>query len=140
MSLVFADSGFFIALVDVTDQLHDHALKWAVGRRDDAIVTTQMALTETLNHVSRRGSEIRDEVGELVGELEHQPGVEIVPQTDEQFRAAVEFYLQRPDKRWSLTDCASFLVMQERGITEALAYDRDFEQAGFVALLRKQPS
>ena len=39
-------------------------------------------------------------------------------------------------RRWSLTDCASFLVMEERGITEALAYDRDFEQAGFVSLLR----
>ncbi len=35
-----------------------------------------------------------------------------------------------------LTDCASFLVMEKRGIAEALAYDRDFEQAGFVALLR----
>ena len=30
----------------------------------------------------------------------------------------------------------SFVVMRERGITEALAYDRDFEQAGFTALLR----
>lgn len=101
------------------------------------MLTTQMALTETLNHVSRHGPQARDEVGELVRDLDQQPGVEIVPQTDEQFRAAVEFYLQREDQRWSLTDCASFLVMQERGITEALAYDRDFEQAGFVALLRE---
>ena len=27
--------------------------------------------------------------------------------------------------------------MERLGITEALAYDRDFEQAGFVALLRE---
>ena len=43
----------------------------------------------------------------------------------------------RGDQRWSLTDCASFLVMEERNITAALAYDRDFEQPGFTALLRE---
>ncbi len=40
------------------------------------------------------------------------------------------------DKEWSITDCASFEVMQARGISEALARDLHFEQAGFVALLR----
>ena len=49
---------------------------------------------------------------------------------------AFELYSFRQDQSWSLTDCASFLVMEERGITEALAHDRDFEQAGFTALLR----
>ena len=74
---------------------------------------------------------------ELVKGLENNSEVEIVPQTDAQFRAAVELYSSRLDKTWSLTDCASFLVMEERNISEALAYDRDFEQAGFVALLRE---
>ena len=55
---------------------------------------------------------------------------------DAQFQAAVEHYADGPDQTWSLTDCASFLVMEERSISEALAYDRDFEQAGFTALLR----
>ncbi len=40
------------------------------------------------------------------------------------------------DKDWSLTDCISFVVMHERGITEALTADHHFEQAGFVALLK----
>ena len=45
--------------------------------------------------------------------------------------------VQNPDdQRWSLTDCSSFLLMEQRGISEALAYDRDFEQAGFIPLLR----
>ena len=73
----------------------------------------------------------------MVHELEADPSVEIVPQTDGQFRAAVERYASRSDQSWSLTDCASFLVMEERNITDALAYDRDFEQAGFRALLRE---
>ncbi len=73
---------------------------------------------------------------QMVQSLEDNPGVEIVPQTEAWFRAAVERYAARPDQRWSLTDCASFLVMEERNIRVALAYDRDFEQAGFTALLR----
>lgn len=41
-----------------------------------------------------------------------------------------------PDKQWSLTDCLSFVVMQEQGLTEALTGDHHFEQVGFVALLK----
>ena len=45
-------------------------------------------------------------------------------------------YRARPDKAWSLIDCISFMVMTERGITEALTGDHHFEQAGFRAPLR----
>ena len=65
--------------------------------------------------------------------------IEIIEQSGIQlaFYAAVERYSQRLDQRWSVTDCASFLIMEERGITEALAHDRDFVQAGFRPLLRE---
>jgi uncharacterized protein len=42
----------------------------------------------------------------------------------------------RPDKDWSLTDCISFVVMEDEGIKEVLMADRHFEQAGFIALLK----
>ena len=88
--------------------------------------------------MSRGGEYLRSLAVQMVRELEDNPDVEIVPQTDTQFRTAVERYASRSDQRWSLTDCASFLLMEEQGITEALAYDRDFKQAGFVALLRDE--
>ena len=97
-----------------------------------------MVVTEVLNYVSRGGEYLRSLAVQMVRELEDNPDVEIVPQTDTQFRTAVERYASRSDQRWSLTDCASFLLMEERGITEALAFDRDFEQAGFIALLRDE--
>ncbi len=59
----------------------------------------------------------------------------VVPQNERLFQEALELYLQRVDKAWSLTDCSSFLIMQEMGLTEALAHDKHFSQAGFVALL-----
>ncbi|MCU0535569.1 MAG: hypothetical protein MUD14_16890 [Hydrococcus sp. Prado102] len=44
-------------------------------------------------------------------------------------------YKQRPDKGWSLTDCISFVVMEQLKIKQAFTCDRHFEQAGFINLL-----
>lgn len=55
--------------------------------------------------------------------------------TSSAFREAMERYRDRVDKTWGLTDCTSFLIMEQKGIAEALSADRDFQQAGFSALL-----
>jgi uncharacterized protein len=62
--------------------------------------------------------------------------VTIVPQTSLLFAKAVQRYLQMSDKGWSLTECASFVIMEEGKLTAALTHDRHFDQAGFRALLR----
>jgi predicted nucleic acid-binding protein len=68
--------------------------------------------------------------------LQSSTNCEIAPSSQRLFNAGMHLYASRPDKDWSLTDCISFVVMQERGITDALTGDRHFEQAGFRALLR----
>jgi predicted nucleic acid-binding protein len=68
--------------------------------------------------------------------IRSNPNVEVLPQTSLQFVSAFDSYRSVSDKEWSLTDCASFVLMRERGLTEALAHDHHFEQAGFIALLR----
>src|SRR5205807_8573085 len=62
-----------------------------------------------------------------------------VPQTPALFRGALALYQDRPDKSWSLTDCASFLIMDQRQIAEAPSHDRHFEERerGHRALLWK---
>lgn len=137
MRTVFADSGYWISLLYPRDQHHATATAVAAGLGQVSIVTTQMVLTEAFNAMARSGEGGRRLVAQLMEDLENDPDVEVIPQTEAQFRASVERYTTRSDQSWSLTDCASFLVMEERGMTEALAYDRDFEQAGFVALLRE---
>ena len=136
MPRLFADSGYWIALWNPRDSLHQRAMTVADSMGAADVVTTQMVLTEALDAMAGMGQFRRRFAAQMVQALDDSPDVEIVPQTDAQFRAAVERYASRSDQRWSLTDCASFLVMEDRNIIEALAYDRDFEQAGFVALLR----
>jgi uncharacterized protein len=47
-----------------------------------------------------------------------------------------DLFNHRPDKDWSLTDCVSFVVMDDMGLREALSPDHHFEQAGFAILLK----
>jgi predicted nucleic acid-binding protein len=136
MPEVFADTGYWIALLNERDSLHSQARELSSRLSDSITVTTEMVLTELLNHTSREGSRARRLAADTVLGLIAHPKVEVVPQTSDQFQAALERYLRRLDQNWSLVDCASFIVMETRQIQEALAFDRHFEQAGFIALLR----
>jgi predicted nucleic acid-binding protein len=64
-------------------------------------------------------------------DLRMDPDIEVVPVTTELFERAVDLYSARLDKEWGLTDCISFVVMQDHKLTHVLTTDRDFEQAGF---------
>ncbi|MDM9383791.1 hypothetical protein QUB80_24200 [Chlorogloeopsis sp. ULAP01] len=65
------------------------------------------------------------------------PNIEVVSQTSDLFLSVLKLYSQRLDLAWSHTDCTSFKIMEQHNILEALAYDKHFEQAGFIALLRQ---
>ena len=136
---LFADSGHWIALLQPRDQMHERAKVVAAGLGPVTIITTQMALAEALNHLSKEGERLRYLAVQMVRALEDNPDIQIVPQTDTQFRAAVERYAARGDQRWSLTDCASFLVMEERGITEALAYGPRLRASRLRRLAERSP-
>lgn len=136
MPEVFADTGYWIALLNPGDSLNARARELSSAQQNQTIVTTEMVFTELLNHESRTGAHKRRLTAQAVTTWAAGPLVKVLPQTSEQFQRALELYQARPDQAWSLVDCASFIVMEERGITEALAFDRHFQQAGFTALLR----
>lgn len=139
MPRAFADAGYWIALLDGEDPLNARATELAGLHPPLDIVTSEMALIEVFNHFSRSGLQGRLAVARFVQRLRATDEVDVVPQSTEQFRAAAIRYADPADQRWSLTDCASFLIMESRGIDQALAYDRDFVQAGYRALLRDEP-
>ena len=136
MNPVFADAGYFLAIANPDDSLHEQATRAADKIGGRKIVTTEMVLVEFLNGMSKLGRHKREMALNALKGLWEDPDIEIVHQTHEQFEKAVRRYSERPDQRWSLTDCASFLEMEDRGLSEALAHDRDFVQARFVALMR----
>ena len=134
----FADAGYWIALLDDQDPLNARATALASRQPPLDIVTSEMVLTEVFNHFSRSGTQGRLAIESFAQKLRASDEVDVVPQSSDQFWSAARRYVDRPDQRWSLTDCSSFLVMESRGIDQALAFDRDVIQAGFTALLRDE--
>ena len=132
MSALFADTFYFLALLNPRDQHHQRACQIPT-ERPLHIVTTRAVLLEVADAFRAPGS--RALAAELIDALEADPTVTIVPLEDALFTRGVALYRERTDKGWSLTDCISFLVMQDRRLSEALTGDRHFEQAGFTRLL-----
>ena len=99
------------------------------------LFTTEAVLFKLANALS--AIEFRVRTVSFIDTLRGLASFEIVPTNAELFQNALRLYRERPDKEWSLTDCASFVVMREHGITLAFTSDKHFEQAGFVRLLHK---
>ncbi len=135
MRQVFADTSYWIALVNPRDQVHAKAISVTQQLSSVRILTSEMVLAEVLNSFSD-GGPLRQAVGGMVQRLRGNRDVIIVPQTSEQFESALRRYKQAADKSWNLTDCASFQVMEAEQMQAALTHDQHFAQAGFEALLR----
>jgi len=133
MSVAFADTSFYVAVLSPNDQWHEVAKQVSQGYFDGT-VTTEFVLTEVGNFLHRPPD--RELFRTLMETLRSDEQTTIVPANTDQFEAGLRLYLERPDKSWSLTDCISFVVMQERKITEVLSSDRHFEQAGFRLLMQ----
>lgn len=137
MRTVFADAGYWIGLLNPKDGLHTVALTASRQLQRTRLVTTEMVLTEVLNGLAKYLI-LRPAVISAVDAIyAADPNTEVVPQTSLQFHDALSLFRTHQDKAWGLTDCSSFVVMRQRGITEALTHDHHFEQAGFRALLRE---
>lgn len=134
--MIFLDTGYLIALFDARDALHTRAMAWSAAINEPLILTDYILL-ETVNCFSKPAA--RPKAHAIVDALGRDPNAEIVYVDAKLLAAGVERHRTRSDKAWSLTDCVSFIVMESRGISRALAYDEDFEQAGFEAMLRRDP-
>lgn len=75
----------------------------------------------------------------FVMDLLDSPDIETVWVDEPLHREAMQLLIERQDKTYSLCDAVSFVLMHQRGITEALTTDRHFEQEGFIRLLQSAP-
>lgn len=100
------------------------------------LITTSYVIAELVALLTSPLRIPRLTIIKLIDDLNISPHVEVIhidATLDEQ---AWQLLSRRTDKDWSLVDCTSFVVMQERGIAEALTSDHHFEQAGFVRVLK----
>ncbi len=137
MTEVFIDAAYAIALSSPKDQFHDRAVRLAnqLEAAKTKLVTTRAVLLEIGNALSRQ--RYRRASVKLLIALEADPNVEILPLSEDLYIRALHLYRERPDKEWGMVDCISFIVMQDREISEALTTDNHFQQAGFRVLLQE---
>ena len=128
----FASTSYFVALVNARDKHHAQAVA-VTADEHLALVTTDYIVIELGNYF-RRPQE-RGYFLAVLGALAAESTATVVPASRDLQKKGFELYSARPDKSWSLTDCLSFVVMDQLGLAEALTTDRHFEQAGFAVLL-----
>ena len=140
MNLIFLDASFFMALVSPRDELYSLANRWQKILRSHphSFITTEFVLLELADGLVRHQKV--DIVTTMIDNLRIWSALEIIPADSDWIAQGYSLFRQRTDKEWGLTDCISFEVMRERQIADALTHDRHFEQAGFRALLRHEPT
>ena len=136
MTALFADTFYWIALVDFTDSAHRRALDLTFERVDTPIVTTDEVLAEYFTFFAMAPEPMRRKAVTNAQHILANPGVQVVPQSRESFLSGMALYGARPDKGYSLTDCISMQTMRKQRLTEVLTNNRHFEQEGFRALFR----
>jgi hypothetical protein len=133
---VFLDTVFVLALASPTDQFNVKAkeLSHQIKAEGNSLVTTRAILIEIGDAMA--GQRRRKAGITMLESLEGDDNLEIVQNSEELFSKAFYLFASRPDKEWGMTDCISFVVMKEQGISEALTTDVHFQQSGFTALMR----
>jgi len=134
MSAVFADTFYFLGLLNRADQAHARCVSFSNSFRGE-VVTTSSVLVEVADALAAPTHRVQ--AGRFIQSLRTKPRVRIIPALPSLLERGLRLYLERPDKDWSLTDCISFTVMMDERITEAATGDHHFNQAGFTTLLKE---
>ncbi|MBI2923647.1 MAG: type II toxin-antitoxin system VapC family toxin [Planctomycetes bacterium] len=131
MTPYFADTWFFLALLNPGDVAHQRVVEFA-GEVDRGVVTSDWILVEVADALCSPSHRHLYRI--LDSTLHCEERWTVVGASRSHLKAGQAMYFDRPDKSWSLTDCISFSIMRRRKLTEALTADRHFEQAGFRAM------
>jgi predicted nucleic acid-binding protein len=131
---LFLDTGYVIALEAVDDQHHLEAAEhWSsLLRTLPPLVTTTYVVNEIATFFNSRNRHAK--AVETVNRLMGSSSVQLIHVGEKLFDQSWEYFKKHPDKMYSLTDCISFVTMEEMGIEAALAFDRHFIQSGFKKL------
>lgn len=135
-SRIFVDTVAWLALANKSDLLHRRTmdLNQELLSKGTHYITTDYVLTEVANSLARPPH--RKSIIRFLEAILSSKSVAILIITRERFLHAWQLYRSRPDKEWGLTDCTSFIIMEEQRLREAFTSDRHFQQAGYRCLLQ----
>lgn len=106
-------------------------MRFRISIENSALITTDAVLLEIGNALAK---DFREEAAKVIRVLRTARKVEVRGVDGKLFEDGLAAYEKYADKTWGLVDCLSFVLMRKEGIREALTFDGDFEQAGFIKI------
>jgi len=133
---IFVDTVAWLALANKNDTLHHETIKLNQDLLSRGVhyITTDYVLTEVANSLARPPQ--RKAIIRFIEAIFSSKRVTILMITQERFFRAWQLYKSRRDKEWGLTDCTSFIIMEEQRLRDAFTADRHYQQAGYICLLK----
>ncbi len=136
---VFWDTAAFVALSNAKDDLHQMAINVShdLAKAEARVLTTDAVLIEVVNTFSKVAW--RQTAWQIIKAMQESVALKMATIVHVDFglwQRGWKLHRSRADKEWGLTDCISFVVMEEHNIIQAFTYDHHFEQAGFICLLK----
>lgn len=127
----FLDAGYVIALEAADDQNHQAASEhWQnFLKTPGLLVATSYVFDEIVTFFNNRNR--HEKAVEVGNNLLQSETIRLIQVDEELFNEGWRYFQTHSDKRYSLTDCISFVVMKRRKVAEALSFDKHFVQAGF---------
>ncbi len=129
MAKLLADSSALLALTDRDDRHHAAASDFLRQHPRLRLVATELIVAEVATRLRARGDAER--AAGFARSLLEGGRYEVMFVEPDLFRAAFDRMVRLRDKRLSLTDCASFELMDRLGLRAAFTFDRDFRDCGY---------
>ena len=137
---LLVDTSAWVAMTDSRDSYHASAVAFNQEiARKVTLVVSDYILDETYTLLlNNTGYEVTVKFKQKLDVLIQQGVVELIWITPAIAKQTWEIFEQfNRDKQWSFTDCTSYVVMNNHGITEVFTFDHHFSQMGFNRQPRK---
>lgn len=130
--MIFVDTSFIYAAIDKRDDRHEEALAALAVAGDSGLITTTHVVGECWTLTRRRlGYQV---AASVIDGIRSSRLYTIATAGRRLEERAFDWLVGHGEREYSFVDAVSFMTMQERGIELALAFDADFEAAGFQTL------
>lgn len=137
-NIIFVDTAGWGNLFDCTQPFHSQTVKIYRDARQNSykIITSNYIISELVALLDSPLHIPRLKLINIISSIKESSYVDTIYINEKMDQDAWTLLKERPDKKWSLVDCSSFVIMKYYNISFALTSDHHFEQAGFVRLLK----